>query len=152
MQQQCCNCYKEKTIVFVFFTRESEESFGIDATLIEAQQTKVPFWLQPPRPRNQFFDFRVCLLFVLQDTICHFWLHPWPIYPFSHIVFSYFCCFLLHRQNNFPLDSSPQQTHNDDAIQSQACLMNEFGLSSSKQAFITSFVFPRNTSQCFQNL
>ena len=36
MQQQCCNCYKEKTIVFVFFTRESEESFGIDATLIEA--------------------------------------------------------------------------------------------------------------------
>ena len=107
---------------------------------------------QPPRPRNQFFDFRVCLLFVLQDTICHFWLHPWPIYPFSHIVFSYFCCFLLHRQNNFPLDSSPQQTHNDDAIQSQACLMNELGLSSSKQASIKSFVFPRNTSQCFQNL
>ena len=27
---------QKKTIVFVFFTWESEESFGIDATLIEA--------------------------------------------------------------------------------------------------------------------
>ena len=93
----------------------------------------------------------VCYLFFRTQYVIFGYTHgPFILFLtlFSHI----FCCFLLHRQNNFPLDSSPQQTHNDDAIQSQACLMNELGLSSSEQASIKSFVFPRNTSQCFQNL
>ena len=84
--------------------------------------------------------------------LCHVRLPHFSLrssFFFFHAFSHNSCCFCCIDKTISLCKDSPQQTHND-AIQSQACLMNELGLSSSKQAFPKSFVFPRNTSQCLK--